>query len=63
MKIPIYGRHSIPEAWLMDLQRRVVTIYQQPCGEGYRDSIELTSGLLAPASLPDITIDLAELFV
>jgi Uma2 family endonuclease len=63
LKIPIYGRHSIPEAWLIDLQRQVVTVYQQPCGEGYQASIEITSGLLAPASLPDITIELGELFV
>jgi Uma2 family endonuclease len=63
LKVPIYGRHGIPEAWLIDVQRQVLTVYQQPCGEGYRVSTEVSSGALAPASFPDITIELAELFV
>lgn len=30
VKIPIYGREGIPEAWLVDVQRRVVAVFRHP---------------------------------
>lgn len=54
MKIPIYGKHGIPEAWLVDAQRRSVTVYRQPSAEGYTVANELTDGRLVPAALPDM---------
>jgi Uma2 family endonuclease len=62
VKIPIYGRHGIPEAWLVDVQRQVITVYQQPCGEGYRRAAEIGSGSLVPACLPDVMVSFAGLF-
>ncbi|MGA8054949.1 MAG: Uma2 family endonuclease [Burkholderiales bacterium] len=62
VKIPIYAREGIPEAWLVDVQRRVVTVYRGPAPEGYAEAFELSEGSLAPGCLPPAAIALAELF-
>ena len=62
VKIPIYGRCSIPEAWLVDIQRRVVAVYRQPGADGYQSVTEIGSGSLSPECLPDVMAPLADLF-
>ena len=36
VKLPLYARHGIPEAWLVDLQQRVVEVHRDPQPDGYR---------------------------
>lgn len=62
VKIPLYGSHGIPETWLVDVQRRAVTVYRQPSAEGYLSVAEVSSGSLTPECLPDVAIPLTELF-
>jgi Uma2 family endonuclease len=62
LKIPLYSRHGIPESWLVDVQRQVITVYQQPSGEGYRHASEIGAGSLAPGCLPDVAVGLSDLF-
>jgi Uma2 family endonuclease len=62
-KIPLYAFHQIPEVWLVDLQNRLLTVFREPTGELYRNV--LTTGApsqVEPLRLPDIKIDLADLF-
>lgn len=62
VKIPIYGSSGIPEAWLVDVQRRVITVYRQPSADGYQSTTEVTSGSLKPECVPDVVVALSELF-
>jgi Uma2 family endonuclease len=62
VKIPLYARHGIPEVWLVDLQQHCLEIYRHPGPEGYGQVAEHRTGQIAPEKLPEITINLAELF-
>ena len=35
VKIPLYARSGIPEAWLVDLQADQIQVYREPAGEQY----------------------------
>ena len=35
LKIPLYGRSGIPEAWLIDVTKRTITVYRDPGPAGY----------------------------
>ncbi len=35
IKIPLYAKHGIPEAWLVNLNKKEIEIYQQPTEKGY----------------------------
>lgn len=54
LKIPLYGRSGIPEAWLIDLNHETVTIYRDSGPAGYGTSRVVRRGeQLAPAAFPD----------
>lgn len=56
-KIPLYGKSGIPEAWLIDLEKKVVEIYTHPCDEGYRDVKTATPDeTLSPQAFPECQI-------
>ncbi|MBI4754201.1 MAG: Uma2 family endonuclease [Betaproteobacteria bacterium] len=61
VKIPLYARHAIPEAWLVDVQSRCLTVFRDPRPAGYRRAMEFASGTVAPQCLPDVSIDVADL--
>jgi Uma2 family endonuclease len=63
VKLPLYARHRIPEVWLVDVENRRVTSFSSPSEEGYQQQKvqdNLTS--ISPLCLPDITLDLSQLF-
>jgi Uma2 family endonuclease len=62
-KIPLYARHGIPEAWLVDLEAQRLVRYRDPREGEYTsiDEPELKSPL-ALAALPETRLDLAALF-
>lgn len=54
LKIPLYGRSRIAEAWLLDLNSGTITIYRDPGPSGYGTSQELRRGeRLAPLAFPN----------
>jgi len=62
-KIPLYARHGIPEAWLIDRQTQAVTVFLDPADNGYRRV--LTPGqseTISPSLLPHISIPLVDLW-
>ncbi|GAB4361238.1 MAG: Uma2 family endonuclease [Methylohalobius crimeensis] len=63
IKGALYGRHHIPEYWLINVPERCVEIYQEADegGHGYRNQRTIREGLLVPESFPDITIDVGDL--
>ncbi len=39
VKMPLYARHGIPEAWIVDVQRRELRIYRMPRDGDYLDRV------------------------
>jgi Uma2 family endonuclease len=57
IKIPLYARWGIPEAWLVDLDQDRVEVHRDPSPEGYRDVRAITrSEALAPVAFPDLDL-------
>ncbi len=64
LKLPLYARHGIPEAWLVDLERGRVEVYRRPTAEGYGEVMALGPGdALSPLALPDVSLPLSEALV
>ena len=60
VKIPLYGRSGIPEAWLINLSGHAIEVYRQPGKDGYSEKKTYASGdQLAPLALPDINLAVA----
>lgn len=63
VKIPLYARAGIPEVWLLDLQKRWVTVYREPSADGYRQMRRpLSSETLSPQQAPELVVRIDELF-
>lgn len=63
-KLPLYARHGIPEAWLVDLPAGVLEIHREPGEEGYTRVERLGPDDLPAVpvpGIPDATVDLAGL--
>ncbi|GBD09860.1 hypothetical protein HRbin22_02122 [Candidatus Thermoflexus japonica] len=62
VKIPLYARHGIPEAWLVDLAEERVEIYRQPGPEGYREiHIARRGDMVSPALVPGLAVAIEEI--
>jgi len=60
VKIPLYARAGIPEAWLVDLANDLIEVHRQPGLEGYREVRTLRRGdmLRVPLMVAgDISVD------
>jgi Uma2 family endonuclease len=63
VKIPLYARHGIPEAWLFDIGSEGVLAHRDPGPDGYRTVLTLTrADTIAPLAFPSVTIALAEVW-
>ena len=63
VKLPLYAKVGIPEAWLVDLQGRRLTVYRNPGADAYGEilPVEDLSRVALPAPL-DGAVDLSALF-
>ncbi len=63
-KIPLYGRAGVAEAWLIDLDKRVLHLFSTPDPDiGYRiKSIASGPQVVCPAALPDVSIAMMDIF-
>jgi Uma2 family endonuclease len=62
-KVPLYARCGILEAWIVDLNHKVVHVYRDAGPDGYRTALTMSSeGELAPLGLPDARLAVRELF-
>jgi Uma2 family endonuclease len=62
VKIPLYARASVPEVWLIDLQRDQIEVYAEPVSEMYRVSEHMSrSDRVALRAFPDTAFDVAEI--
>jgi Uma2 family endonuclease len=62
VKVPFYARHGIAEVWLVDLERRRVTVFRDPGVGGYGSEIEMAEGVLSAGLLPEAQLRLGDLF-
>jgi Uma2 family endonuclease len=61
VKIPMYARAGIPEAWLFDLPAEGLEVYRDPGPDGYRDVRRLGRGdRIAPQAFPDLDFPVAD---
>lgn len=63
IKLPLYARACIPEVWIVDLASPALQIHRAPTCDHYADVAETAApGIIAPAVLPEISVDLSGLF-
>lgn len=60
-KLPLYARFGVPEVWIVDLDGAAIEVCRKVTGDAYALKERLTSGPLAPALVPVVTIDVAAL--
>ena len=64
VKLPLYARHGIPEAWGVDLEHGLVEVHRQPAGDGYATSSRETAGAsVEPALLPGVVLRVADVLI
>jgi len=63
IKIPLYARHGIPEAWLLDLENERFLRFLEPGPDGYRTEEDVTGmARIHPIHLPEVEVDLPPFF-
>jgi Uma2 family endonuclease len=63
VKMGLYGRHGIREAWLVDVEAGTVLVHRGPSESGYREVSTATKlDTISPQLLPDVKIPLADLW-
>ena len=61
LKLPLYARARILEAWVVDLNAGRIEVHREPAAAGYRDVRVLTRGdVVAPLAFPDLAIALVD---
>jgi len=62
-KVPLYARSGIAEAWVVDVQERVLHVYRDPGAGGYRTSLTLKGDeSISLLALPALVFPIAQLF-
>jgi Uma2 family endonuclease len=63
VKVPLYARHEVPEAWIVDLRDGELRWYRQARAGGYLEQgVTKEPGVMLIAALPGVGIDLSGLF-
>ena len=62
VKIPLYARAEIPEAWLVNLPDELIEVYRNPAGGSYAEITSLSRGeTIKPLLLPDARLGVADI--
>ena len=61
VKLGLYAKFGVPEVWIIDLPGSAIEVYREPKEGAYASRERLTDGLLAPALVPGVTIDVTGL--
>ena len=63
IKLPIYARAGIGEAWIVDVRGERVLVYRNPRGGAYESVEEIgRDGAVAPVAFPDLRVAVDEIF-
>ncbi|MGH8259151.1 MAG: Uma2 family endonuclease [Steroidobacteraceae bacterium] len=59
VKVPLYARRQIPELWLVDLRKKLVTFFRSPIDGRYVEEASSPTPSVTPVpGLPGATVDL-----
>jgi len=62
IKVPLYGRHGIPEAWVIDARTRTVHVFREPSAEGYAlTRVVPADGMIASLVFPEAMLSIGSL--
>jgi hypothetical protein len=62
VKIPLYARAGIPEAWLVDLTAERIAVHREPHADRYAHVRSASPGdVLTPVHLPDVTLAVTDI--
>jgi Uma2 family endonuclease len=57
VKLPIYARGRVPEAWLVDVNKGTVEVHRRPAAAGYRHRRVIDqAGTIAPLAFPRVVL-------
>jgi len=63
VKLPLYARYGVPEAWMLEPLTHGVTMYRDPMPNGYKTVIvPKPNDVISPLLLPSVKVDLADLW-
>lgn len=63
VKVPLYAKHGIAEAWLIDLNGNLIHVYRNPGNGEYTDLQSLVRpGWLSIQAFPDMPIEVSGIF-
>ena len=61
--MPLYARAGITEAWVVDVEEKVIRVFRDPTAKGYQTSITASvKEKIAVPGLPKAMISVADLF-
>ena len=62
-KAPLYAGYSIPDYWVMGVQREVIAVHRDPGPDGYGEIREVRGDeALSPLAFPDLVLTPNQLF-
>jgi Uma2 family endonuclease len=62
VKLPLYARAGIPEAWIIDLTHEVVEVHREPSSRGYGSTRTADrAGTLTPQAFTDVVISVTDI--
>jgi Uma2 family endonuclease len=63
IKMPMYARAGVPEAWMVEPEARLVRVFRDPRPDGsWGSETVVTEGVVTPLFSDRVRVDLAELF-
>lgn len=62
VKIGLYARHGLPEAWLVNLREHVLEIHRRPTPQGYAEIRRFQRGeTVSPQAFPELQMRVGEI--
>jgi Uma2 family endonuclease len=62
VKIGLYARHGLPEAWLVNLREHVLEIHRRPTPQGYAEIRRFQRGeTVSPQAFPELQVKVGEI--
>jgi Uma2 family endonuclease len=64
VKLHHYAKARIPEIWVVDLKRALVSVHRKPGDSGYAETLEVRKGgLLEPSQLSGLRVQVDDVLV
>ena len=60
-KRQLYAQAQIPEYWVVDLQQPQIVVFRNPGADDYRQTTNVTAGVLTPLAFPDLRFSVQRL--